>query len=344
MLDIQIISKKGLKTKDGIPYAIFRFGSLCYRSAVRKSMNWNERISIKFCGNYEQSLQITVKSWQNGQVHTLVGSASLSTSKCRDKSEQISIKDQNGKSVGRLTLILNLRDLQPHEMLETHEKTTTSLGYSHLYTINTYQVEDLQQFLKASTIEHASKRLRGSFLEHTTQEYLTEKEKIQHSWRRPSRPSIHVNTPRHEVDSDRLLHRKAIQRPSIAEENELIVKSSDQEQKRFIRPVLNKIKSLRPALGKKKSSIIPTSDDDDPEHGNDVETSTRQSWASSNTVRTKTLLVPSHRNILDNEQSPEMENERSFDVLANVTGESSRFERAPRRATVHLEWVEEKKK
>lgn len=355
VLDIEIVSGKGLKTKYGIPYAIFTFGSVCCRSAVRKTMRWRENISMKYFGDEEHPLQIVIRSWQSGQVHTFVGSTEISITKCSNDTQQVSVKDPNGKIAGKLHLKLTLRDLRPNEMLSTHEKTTTSLGYSHLYSIDTYKLDDLKQYLEASKHEHAIDRLRGPFLEHTTHESLTEKDRIKHSWRRPSRPSIHVKTPTHKLGSDRqLLHRNAIQRPSIAEGHEMSSSASENDGNQLKRPVSSKMKSLRPVFGKKNSStIIPTADEDDPEKGpkegyEDDDDSRKQSWASSNIVRTKTLAVTSTRHVGDDEPSSEVEflseNDRSWDVLAAVNGNSSRFDRPSRRATVHMEWTTEKNK
>lgn len=354
VLEIEIVSTKGLKTKYGIPYAIFTFGKESCRSAVRKTMRWKEFISMKYCGDENRPLQIEIRSWQSGQVHAFVGSTEISISECTKEKRQVSVKDKNGKVTGILHFNLTARNLRPNEKLSTHEKTTASLGYSHLYSLDTYKFQDLLQYLEVSKHTHASDRLRGPFLEFTTQENLTEKERIKHCWRRPSRPSIHVKTPKYEVGGDRLSHRKAIQRPSIAEGND-ISSSSSENNNNVKKSALSKMKSMRPVFGRMKSStVIPTADEDDPESGqkevceDNERDSGRKSWSGSNIVRTKTLALTSTRNVMESEVSEIeylSENDRSFDVLADVNGESSRFDKRPsRRATVHIEWTKEKSK
>jgi hypothetical protein len=68
-------------------------------------------------------------------------------------------------------------------------------------------------------------------------------------------------------------------------------------------------------------------------------------------VRTKTLAVPSSRQLEESDHSRAekdtdtslSENDRSWDVLADVSGDSSRIDsRRTRRATVFIEWNDNK--
>lgn len=344
LLEIKVVRAKGFKTKYGLPYATFTYDSSSCRSAVRKTARWKDNLMMKVSDTNECSLQIVIRSLQSGQVDTIMGSNKLSLKKCTNDCRQVSIYDCNGKVSGILYLNLSLRELRSNEMLRTHEKTTTSIGYSHLYSITNYSVEDLHQYLEASKRNDAIDRLRGSFLEHIMHDNLTEKDRVKHSWRRASRPSIHVKKPKYEMRNSQA-HRKAIQRPSIAENGK---SDSEKDEKSTKRPLLSKLKSIRPGFSKKKSALIlPIADENDPEKGVDElpnGDSRKKSWNSSNTVRTKTLAVPSARQMKSHMEKPEIEglseNDRGWDVLADVNGRSSRLDSRPsRRATVYMEWV-----
>jgi len=356
-LEIQIVYGKGFKTKSGNPYIIFTFDSSSTRSAIKKTKQWDETILMKLCNDKDQSLQIVVKTWQRGQVHTLVGSTEIPITKCNDDVRKVVVKDPNGKNAGVLHLNLSLRPLRPHEILKTHEKTKTSLGYCHLYRVDSYKLEDLKQYLEASKNEDVIGRLRGPFLEHQMHESVTDKDRIKHCWRRPSRPSIHINTPKSEPSKSLLVHRKALQRPSIAEGNET---SSQSETKRPSRELGGNVKSLRSSFGRMKSaSIAPTGEEGDPEIGLDQDTKEKgedaskiPSWSGSNMVRTKTLVVTSTSRFDEGEHSSQTEvdklseNDRNWDALADVNGGSSHKDssRSTRRATVFIEWAENNNK
>ena len=334
ILEIQVVGGKSFKTKYGNPYIIFTFGSTSCRSSIKKEKYWEETVAMKTCHTDPSTLNIDVRSWQNGQVHSLIGSSELPIKiDSADKSCQLAIRDANGKSAGVLHLNISYRPLRPHEMLETHEKNTTTLGYCHLYRFDSFKFDDLKQYLDVSSKENVCDRLRGPFLEHILHDAVTDKERIKNYWRRPSKPSICINNPVIERSKSRLGHREAIQRPSIFEDNEIASKSENGG-----RPLLQKMKG---AFGRARSSrsIFPMGDEDDPEKGLDLlEGEARPSWSGSNKVRTKTLAAPSERSIRTETDTSLSEKDCSWDILADVNGEEALSRLGTRRATVFIEW------
>ena len=352
-LNIQVLKGKGFKTKYGHPYIIFTLGATSCRSAIKKAKDWKESISMKLVDNKEKVLKVSTQIWQGGQVHTFLGTADISLKKSCHAPRQVTMKDSSGKTTGILHLSLSLTDLPSDEKLTTHERSTTSIGYSHLYRVATFKIDDLKQFLQASMCDDFNKRLRGPFLEYKMYESLSDGERISHSWRRPSRPSICT----HSRTSDRKVgHRDAMQRPSVTlnECNHDSSKTEDRENKGTPVKVDNKgTKCLRD----KSLKILPMTKDEGThdESGPELEERTEQnlkleSWSHSNVVRTKTLNMPSARGIEGRNKTSKdeielSENDRSWDVLADVNGESSRMgNRTSRRATVFIEWTADKHK
>jgi hypothetical protein len=346
ILEIRVVRGKGFKTKYGNPYIKFTFGSTSCLSVVKKGKNWDETIIMKTFHTGPGTLHMDVRSWQNGQVHYFLGSSEIQVKVgSTDEAYQVAIKGSNGKSTGLLHLNISYRTLRPHEMLTTHERNATTLGYCHLYRLDSFKFDDLKQYLEMSSNPDVCDRLRGSFIEHSMHEAFTDKERIKHYWRRPSRPSIHVKTHDIKRSNSGLSHREALQRPIIAEVNETTSESDKSEN-----PLLQKMKST---FGRSKSgrSIVPVGDEDDPEKGVEQVQENRPSWTGSNLVRTKTLAVPSSRQLEESDHSRAekdtdtslSENDRSWDVLADVSGDSSRIDsRRTRRATVFIEWNDNK--
>lgn len=339
LLEIQVVGGKRLKTKYANPYIIFTFGSTSYRSAIKKGKDWQETIIIKTCHSDPDTLKVDVRSWQNGQLHSLIGSSEIPIKiDSKDEICQLSIRDANGKSAGVLHFKICYRALRPHEVLASHELTTTTLGYCHLYRFDRFQFDDLKQYLDASLNQNMRDRLRGPFVEHVVREVVRDEKRIKNHWRRPSKPSIYIKTPIVERSKSRLSHREEIHIPCIVDDND----TRKESEIGGMSPLQKKKGSFRNT--KSCRSIFPIEDDDDPEKGHDKmegQDNHRLLWSGSNKVRTMTLASPSERSMTTKKDLSFSEEDYHWDVITKVNGDaSSRLDSRspPRRKTVFLEW------
>jgi hypothetical protein len=354
VLHIVLISAQGLKGKIGNPYLIFKVGSHSCRSTVKKTRNWNEEIFLKLPPNEVRCLDIIVKSWQNGQIHSTIGSISLSFDENTTGIQSVRIKDTQGRNVGVLKFRLLFRDLTPSESLSSDKLTTKANGYCHLYSVKSCQFEQLIQYMDASKKESLEDRLSGPFIEFQHQVQLNYKERIQNCWRRPSRPSVHVpSVP--EAKKSLLIDRKAVQRLSIPNGNkDHSQKTVNGAENNNDNHKMTREKSYRlfPRQSKKFSSVYPDTNDgdnDDVEAGLSSNEEEQQNGISStNKVETGTLLSQgmSEKDISENNLSQFVdelsENDKSWDVLVDVHDESlslNKKSRPSRRSTFFVEWT-----
>ncbi len=313
VIKIDIHKAKGFKTKWGNPYIIFKIGSTIYRSSIKKTKSWQETIHIKIGNEVKEPLQISIKSWQSGQIHSEIGTAEISFADCQTGGhQQLKVLDTQGKTAGHLSMTLTLSDLDPYETTATYEKTTTALGYCHLYRVDCYKLQDLQTYLDVSQRKDIETRLPGPFLE--KQVSLHGKDKIQKSWRRPSRPIPYV--PHHSKDTNKTTLDNLNEENSIQDHNASCIR-------------INKTTSTT----KRSATVVPIGNEDDPEMG-PVQHPKRITWGGSRTVRTKSL---STNNIAKGgDQSKLLEaNDNSWDILAEVSSSYSI------KTHVFMEWTDD---
>ncbi len=337
VLEIELISAQGLKTKLGNTYVIFNVGYYSCRSKVKKTRDWREDILLKLPHNSERRLDVSIKSWQNGKIHSLIGSASMSFDEKMSNVHSLEIKDLQGRNAGTLNLRLHFRDTTESEALSNDELTTVASGYCHLYSCKAHKLEQLKEYLLASKRPLLNERLTGPFLEFQQQEILSDKERVKHCWRRPSRPSLHVTTTGVKNNS-LLIDRRVVQRLSVPN-SETSKEAGNGYQK------IEKKTSFR-LLGRGDATIHPEGDNHatDVEKGLPCELKERQTWIGSNEVQTGTLASQEGS---ENKSSNEdmvigtLLEDDNWDILVNLQEESfdSRKLKTSRRATFFTEWT-----
>ena len=334
-LHISIIAAQGLKGKTGNPYVVFKVGPCSCRSIVKKRREWNEEIFMKLPQrNVDKRLHIIVKSWQKGHIHSTIGSTSLLLDDMNSDEQKLVIKDVHGKSVGILKLRINFRDLAESEVVDDHELTTIAKSYCDLYNVDTFKFEELRHYLKLSTRSALEERLSEPFIEiNGQQRRLSNRERVKKCWRRPSKPALFASVvPKKSL----IINRNAVERKNRHGSNEDNV---EYHEKGFIdaessvkKEPMKRARSLLSVRGGQKSELGHP--ETDPEEGLRGEKQDRQSWISSNKVRTGTLDSEQDTSQLDNEELSERD--ESWDVLVDIHGDDKA--KPSRRATFSVEW------
>ncbi len=312
MIKIDIHKAKGFKTKFGNPYITFKIGSTTYRSSIKKTKSWQESMHIKIGNEVKDPIEISIKSWQSGQIHSEIGKAEISFATYQNGGHhQLRVLDAQGKTAGHLSMNLALCDIDPYEATATHEKTTIALGYCHLYRVDCYKLQDLQTYLHISQKEDIEARLPRPFLE--KQVTLNDKDKVQKSWRRPSRPIPY--TLRHSKDTNEVTLEELSEENSIHDDN-----ASDRRFKKM------------PSVKQRSAKVVPIGNEDDPEMG-PVQQPKRITWGGSRTIRTKTLSINNISPGGDQSEASESD-DNDWDILAEVSSTSSM------KTHVFLEWAD----
>lgn len=353
MIQISVISAQGLRGKVGHPYLIFKIGNYSTRSSVKKTKNWSEEIIMKIPKHTERNLHVVVKSWQKGQTHSTIGSTTVTINEGQSMEQNVVISDSNGRSVGTIKFRLSFHDLDSSELLESHEVTTMAKSYCHLYQIELWKFEELKQYFVASLKPNLEDRLSGPFLEyqqqHQVERSLSDRDRIKHCWRRPSRPSLYATTPL--KSKSLLIERKFVNKKNRNDEiinedlssnhedgNEIVGNNKQRllRNNRLSRQKKFKIKS------KNSASVLPESDVEEGIKDDEIEDG-RSNWLSSNTIKTGTLT--SERNLaIENSSSEELSLEElstrdeSWDVLVDLHNENDK-PKSSRRATFLFEWT-----
>lgn len=350
ILHISLTSAQGLKGKVGHPYVIFKVGSYKCRSTVKKTKDWSENIFMKLPKNVQQSLEITVKSWQKGQIHSTIGSINVSFDENMSDEQHLMVMDPQGKNVGSLNLALYWRELTPNEILYNNELTTIAKGYCHLYCVEAFKYEQLRQYFDSSSKIQLEQRLTGPFLEHQHHELerrLSDKERIKSYWRRPSRPS-YVSPPPMINKSLSIDHKPVIQRKHEIKDDFSGDKEDDDNldivnNTRGILKQASDILSRRRIVNSNAPSIHPETDEEAGIQHNDGKN--RRSWMSSNAVKTGTLSSQGKLNIDRSEEDLSLileelsERDESWDVLVDLHDENDKSISSRRKGTFFVEWV-----
>jgi len=188
-LKIDILAAHGFKIKYGNPYVVFSVGSSQCRSSVKKAKDWRETVLLKLPDDVNKTLNIDVKSWHKNLVHSSVSSSKMTFIDGLSSAQNITLRDKQGKCTGILKLVTTFVTLPPDEVLESHETTSIACSYCHLYKMKYYEIEQLRHFLACAKQKSSHDRLKGQLFEREIHSVLTDKDRIQQGWRRPSHPS-----------------------------------------------------------------------------------------------------------------------------------------------------------
>uniref|UniRef100_A0A7R9WDT9 Cyclic nucleotide-binding domain-containing protein n=1 Tax=Pseudictyota dubia TaxID=2749911 RepID=A0A7R9WDT9_9STRA len=199
-VEIEILVARGLKTKYGNPYAVFRCGSKTCRSSIKKGNDWRDNILMKLPDNSDcDKLRIDVKGWRKEPLHTSLGSAEVALVDSSGQVQPVVLKDSYGKKSGVLKVRVRKYKLQEHERVNNTELTVTAQGYCHLYRMERYEINRIQQCVVRGQKESIWDRLPQCFEDEVKHRQINEKERVRQSWRRPSRPCLSLDletTPR----------------------------------------------------------------------------------------------------------------------------------------------------
>ena len=153
-LEINLISANLSKSKNGNPYVIVKNGRYRCRSLIKSTRNWMETIDMKVrVENTDGShkTQLIVKDWRKRQNHIVIGYGEIFvTESSLGDVMTCSIHDDRGKYVGTVELRAKLCRLSASDALASHEVTSTSLSFSHLYRLPVSTVKELRRFLELS--------------------------------------------------------------------------------------------------------------------------------------------------------------------------------------------------
>ena len=368
-LQINIVSMRGIKTKYGNLYIVFKGGSSSScRSTIREGADWGEVLLLKTSAGMNK-LSILVKSWQRNKIHATIATADLTIREEESitQTKTVVMKDSHGRTIGSLKLKLSYDDLPPDQLVHNHERTTVCIGYCHLYFVESHQIDDLKSFLKLSKNTHVYDRLTGSFLEWQAIESLNDNDCIKLGWRRPSRPSLYVQYP---ASSKSLIMRREEMRPLTITENEGSIGDSGSDgkcsnSKEFdLREEKNKsISNLSFRDRKKSASIHPIDSDLDSNltSGSSSSESNKQDpttcstlayrrnssvWSGSNKVKTATLLKSQMNEELKGSENVEREfldnYERNWDTpidLSSISLGSREVVKRNRKKSFFVEWA-----
>ena len=327
-LQVKILKAKGFKIKFGSPYLSVAIGTRQCRGQVQKTNIWNETIMMKLQETLGDTVVLTVKCWQRGQIHSELGTVSIPLRKCSKTGSfhNLKFKDSQGKICGNLHVNLSYRELLPEELSSSHELTTTALSYCHLYRVETYKLEDLKEYFEISKTQNISDRLRGPFSEHQHQASLTDKEMIVQGYRRPSRPSVSYS-------NEKLLTKVANLDNDIVVSSRSTKKKSNQMSSSTYKSMENYRTRTFPFLHK---PIYPSADENDPENIQVDDTATM--WSGSTKVRTQTLALSMKNTSVEDEELLDgfSEYDKHWDQVVDFNGKT---EEAVRRRTVLLEWA-----
>lgn len=334
-LQISIVSAQGLKGKTGNPYVVFKVGSYSCRSVVKKRKEWCEEILMKLPQkNVQSCLHIIAKSWQKGQTHSTIGSTSIMLDETSSDEQKLVIKDSQERSVGILKLRTCFHDLRKSEAVVNHELTTIAKGYCDLYKVDISKFEELRDYLKSAMKPALEERLIEPFIEtFGQQKRLSNRDRVKKYWRRPSKPALFSSPV---TKRSLIINRNAVTRESIHESkkedityNERGFMDADGTLKR---EPMKRLSSLLLGKGRKQSEFSHPGTD--PEKGLLGDKEDRQSWLSSNKVRTGTLDSEEDISQLDNSELSERD--ESWDILVDIHGEDKT--KPSRRATFCVEW------
>jgi hypothetical protein len=367
-LQIDVVSMRGIKTKYGNLYIVFKSGTTCCRSAIRKGADWGETLLLKTTTGMNM-LSILIKSWQRNKMHVTVGAADLPIgADSITKTHTVVVRDSHGRTIGSLKLKLSYGDLLPDQLVHNHERTAVCSGYCHLYRAELHHIDDLRSFLKLSKNPQIYDRLTGPFLEWQAIHTLNDNDCIKLGWRRPSRPSLYLQYPASSNNRSLTIRRKEIRKLTITEKDESIDSGSDSKSfcsKEFdlsegnnksIRKLSfrdrKKVASIHPIDCDIDSNLISSSDRND-ESRKDlapplVYRRNSSVWSGSNKVKTATLLKSQGNEELagfenmETEYVEDVNHERKWDMpvdLSSISLDNREGGIRNRRKSFFVEWA-----